>query len=259
MLKRRQYAHAIDRSTFSDASQLIEAKVSLEHQRQQQETLLLSVLPAYVAEQVKRNMLKKTTATTMHSKDMDTQEHVNAMGTCLQASSWPTPVQQASSAVASTEPKPANQDPLASQQQQQAASSNLNSNSNLHDGAAAERIALDFCAQSANRTNTHPLPSSSRNQFPGAGAGGNNSHLMGFHQPVSNFPAQISIGSTSTARRGFNELYIRTYNNVSLLYGDIVGFTRLCTQLSSSQLVRGAQRSIQPLRSSGRKAQNNAH
>ncbi|KAG9510933.1 Adenylate cyclase type 2 [Fragariocoptes setiger] len=148
----------INHRIFDGARQLIEAKVNMEHQRQQQETLLLSVLPAYVADQVKRNMVKRvgsanttSTNTTGNSDALAHHSHLASL---------------------------------------------------VHNSSSSIEGHAPFLSTS-NAT---------------ASAGGPSS-------------------SSSTSRRGLNELYIRTYHNVSLLYADIVGFTRICTHLTSSQLV----------------------
>lgn len=283
LVKRRHLAHAIAQDTFSGASRLIEAKVSLEHQRQQQETLLLSVLPAYVAEQVKRNMLKKMTTTTIYSNsNMDALEHgpSQALNSLQPAQQMPAAGSVHGHSLASrsfimhTGGIPGGQ-----QQQLETVEETVNLTANSNelkpaslDQPSSSNLAPEGQQRFVGRSTSVASASSLRNSFllstrfttslvsgasfisgtlgPGANRGFHQQSSMrsthkchyptaGIHQHSSSVLSNHQTGAnTSTARRGFNELYIRTYNNVSLLYGDIVGFTRLCTQLSSSQLVR---------------------
>lgn len=288
LLKRRYFVKIVTRDTFAGASQLIEAKVSLEHQRQQQETLLLSVLPAYVAEQVKRNMLKKTT-TGQPGVNLDSiiggQEHNATNFTSHQATtnntttatrSTNSPAQASSSTLALTNSHSRNIALLSS-----AGCSMFKSPSHLQIGGQQQTAAASATSLIAAVTSRHKLsadhstggikvaqtsvsafgiarnPSMKLNlsftsSLFGDSLGGTKDSALKVAQSAlsptvqhhtSPFQQHPSTGnvigpSGGQHRRGFNELYIRTYNNVSLLYGDIVGFTRLCTQLSSSQLVR---------------------
>lgn len=169
LIQRRILIDEIDHQIFDGTEKLIEAKVNLEHQRQQQETLLLSVLPAYVADQVKRNMVKKMTSTPSHPSVYDT-------------TITESPATHGSVANTTT-----------------STISNNNTTSNSYNN-------------NANQLTTNLLKPNPTNYT-------------------------IGTNTSSSSRRGFNELYICTYHNVSLLYADIVGFTRICTQLTSSQLV----------------------
>lgn len=217
--RRANFVKDIDRMPFGGANQLIEAKVSLEHQRQQQETLLLSVLPAYVAEQVKRNMLKKTNSTSSSTPSSSSAPPLSC-ATFPDTTSYPS------------SPTPAQSPPLALAGPFLRAHIPIErmSFSSANQRASFRRSSLQ---QQQRQTQQHQQTCA---LYLGQSSSATSSMLI----PQSNVPQlPASVSSCNpAARRGFNELYIRTYNNVSLLYGDIVGFTRLCTQLSSSQLVR---------------------
>lgn len=216
--RRATFTGSVGRSSFRGASQLIEAKVNLEHQRQQQETLLLSVLPAYVAEQVKRNMLKKTNSSPSASASFAGGPAANPEGAGSSCVGTP------------------------SQQHSPPGMSSL-----LRVQLAGDRFSFSSISRASLRRcslqQQPPAPSTPSqgaqlnlsNQYL-ATAGTKHTLIPQINAPP--LPVGLASGHNPAARRGFNELYIRTYNNVSLLYGDIVGFTRLCTQLSSSQLVR---------------------
>lgn len=220
--RRAAFIKSVERVPFKGANQLIEAKVSLEHQRQQQETLLLSVLPAYVAEQVKRNMLKKTNSSSSSCSSF-----------CSVAPPTPTAnpaVDNTSSISYTCSPNPSQSPPVGA-------------GSSLRIQTASERMSFSSSGQrnSFRRSSLQQQQRQQHQQQPCSvhlSQGPSVATSMLIPQlNVPQLPASVSSHNPA-ARRGFNELYIRTYNNVSLLYGDIVGFTRLCTQLSSSQLVR---------------------
>lgn len=255
VLRRYRFRRSICRDTFSGAGDLIEAKVSLEHQRQQQETLLLSVLPAYVAEQVKRNMLKKTnTSAGSNGGGGGHNEQLQASGQ-QQQSLGPADWAGAQPASTQTTINQAFQDQASgsiiithsnSASVIQGTSVNTNTNSKLVVTSAAgpsSRLMKVESSTSLQKQHCHyqggeSKRSSSRSAQPTALSSCSNlggGVCLPAGQVATPPPNQQHLGGV---RRGFNELYIRTYNNVSLLYGDIVGFTRLCTQLSSSQLVR---------------------
>lgn len=271
LLKRHKLIDFVKRQTFGGASELIEAKVSLEQQRQQQETLLLSVLPAYVAEQVKRNMVKK-----MASVEEQSSVVVNNNSNLAAGQG------QSIAEVQLITPGYTTVTSLAAPNQQQVS---LQTSAPITTTTTASPARPSFVPLEAKTSNLSGASLSTRNSFIKSSSkflGDLSAALKGHHHhhhqssPTNNHLAnqnnninslqqqqqqqqqanhllfapnqsQLSIQSninlsatgscSSQARRGFNELYIRTYNNVSLLYGDIVGFTRLCTQLSSSQLV----------------------
>lgn len=60
---RRVLSSRFIRGTFNGARGVIEARIKLEFEREQQEQLLLSVIPAYIAAEVKRRILVKMTDT----------------------------------------------------------------------------------------------------------------------------------------------------------------------------------------------------
>jgi len=226
-LRRRLLSNTLGK-TFDGTNELIEAKVSLEQQRQQQETLLLSVLPAYVAEQVKRNMVKKMNS--VDSADTPTQAEVlqSQAGVNLIVTTNSSGQQQTTSLV---------------EEPNHSISLSNSRDKSLTRSASIKATSGGQTVTSINSTLAAPLNAarlSAVGFVTGYGKQGKNEAKQsttwltsGTLHPTSNF-----VQPPGQARRGFNELYIRTYNNVSLLYGDIVGFTRLCTQLSSSQLVR---------------------
>jgi len=245
ILRRHKFTATVTRDTFSGASQLIEAKVSLEHQRQQQETLLLSVLPAYVAEQVKRNMLKKITNPSPHpsSNSLDqaepTQNSTNQPAVSMHSQQAPISPQLVSTSVCHSPSRGA---------------ITLGGSSSYERGQAQVQpeVQRDLQVQLNPRIklkNSSLMPTTtttttSTGAFVGHEQRARNetstfvSQAQQSPNQVNAIPQHVNTPFAGQVRRGFNELYIRTYNNVSLLYGDIVGFTRLCTQLSSSQLVR---------------------
>lgn len=345
LLKRHQFKRMVTKWTFAGAAQLIEARVSLEHQRQQQETLLLSVLPAYVAEQVKRNMVKKMNSgandsgslsfenvasfsatstgnnnnySNSNSNNVTNQTfgpvnqstggfsnvqsnpsiHVPAtvhITTNLLTSAWlkSTTATTTTTTTAATSDTKTNTPPTANPRETSSGeeaspnpsnnllapcpspSSHRSSISRL-SAAGVAFLSETLASTGHNKSNGHRQRLSS-SSMPSANQVASNNNKNSSYLSVSNnqvhnpsaTPTTLSssqqqqphhhsfnfipqsqpqpqptsgcnlvASSNHHARRGFNELYIRTYNNVSLLYGDIVGFTKLCTQLSSSQLVR---------------------
>lgn len=249
--KKRLFVSSVYDRTFSGANQLIEAKVSLEQQRQQQETLLLSVLPAYVADQVKRNMLRlagPNSSPNNNSSSLPADQLAPAQDAANYNLTSGFSLPQAPNVLAKSST-------INIAQPTQNSSSDLNANNEQQQNRHSSFLIPGKLASTIQGALHHHANYSNNNQQSSA----NNSNLtlntsnsvhnrLHVHNPANNnrqllnLPHQIhgplSPSSSASSRRGFNELYIRTYNNVSLLYGDIVGFTALCTQLSSSQLVR---------------------
>lgn len=279
--RRKEAQSRVSERVFLDANQLIEAKVSLEGQRQQQETLLLSVLPAYVAEQVKRNMLKQMeqvqnsasmsvsmpsvasasasvafgplqSVVSLRESSSTTTHHTNNTnaGLNLLHSSSQHPVKiELSSGHTAAAPPDCLRSPLSPRNFLSRRKSSLTEGptschshgpshyryASGHSGSFVLRSSSVQQTAHSTLTNSSSYkshPTLISNLGPAAGGGINGTINSTNHsiQHQHQHPIQT--------RRGFNELFIRTYNNVSLLYADIVGFTQLCTKLSASNLVK---------------------
>lgn len=204
----RRFRRCLKNEAFLGARRLIKAKVGLERQRQQQETLLLSVLPAYVAEQVKRNMLRQVEGI---------QQSIDDTSNALTSNTTPVPC---------------------------VVSIRDSSNQPVTETLTKEH------ALGINRPNRFPLGVSVDRLVPnfGLNEASEQQAKTQTYTPITSTPQSVNIaawassgclsGHSSPGRRCLNDLYIRTYNSVSLIYADIVGFTKLCSELNASQLVR---------------------
>lgn len=276
-VKWQTFERTVAHDTFSGANSLIEAKISLEHQRQQQETLLLSVLPAYVAEQVKRNMLKKTTTVLVSSSSNDKlsarqeyhhlhhhqqhhHQHQNVTSLSIGGASTSSAggiragsfqqqatideqqqqlcKRQQSATDLSTATTTPTKAPLSPRLQVTPASGCNSRFASGTNSSTLNALQLKINCQQANSSGGGAQQAVSSAPPTSAATVAPSGLIMGSSLAASSVSNLTPSHQLASSRRGFNELYIRTYNNVSLLYGDIVGFTRLCTQLSSSQLVR---------------------
>ncbi|KAH9426207.1 hypothetical protein DERP_007147 [Dermatophagoides pteronyssinus] len=196
--RRRMEQENVD--TFAGAQKIIDDRILLEFEREQQEQLLLSVIPAYIAAEVKRRIMDKMDVDRKGARaEMEKQQQNNNTNNNTNNNNNINSNQKSSKSIIPT-------NSVASIKTNFNQMNNVVSGKNRHDSSTTNIQSNQSSISLANQ----------QHRLTGPG----------------------DLLPKTPQKQRFHELYVQRHNNVSLLYADIVNFTPLSEQLSASELVR---------------------